>query len=622
MFGFGKRKGPTLGLDINSDSITLLQLEKTRSGIEVARFACQPTPPNSVREGLVAEPELVGEVVLELMNEAGLPPSGQTPVLNIVVPAQAVVIRLMPVPVGMPEDELADVVTQEATNHVPFPIADANLDWAVMPATERTDFDGVRRVDVILAAMQKSIVEAYWRMADSAGARLGRVEVSSLAVIRSLALSGYLGSSGHLSMIVNMRQDATDINIVRSCMPLFGRSVMLGVETMTEAVARSLDMPFDQALDMLPEISLFSPAPSDPRMGQAAQVARTIFSDVADELAKSLEFYRSQVGDVKMDQIVLAGPGCMVPGLDQFFFNKLNIRSVISDPMRDIKHDETEIVDRMRPILAALVGSAIEPTWNPAYTVDLDLNKEGRVPLLFDERATQTMTKDLSIATPVWQKPVLFAGVALLMLFLAAYGVMRFIDLPQKEMEIETLANEIMLGNQQLKTMTSERQENTILSARKRILDALLKKHNRWSSLLSELTVDTPRGVQIDRIMLRGKEMKVEGIAIDFNSVSNLAINMGDSLYLKDSQVDWITRKEKNPEVLDFSISAKLSDANTAATPKPLEMQKPNEPVKTSNSLDGGKSVDSGSSPGVSNSSGGSTSAKLAENLRGYSYAH
>lgn len=564
MFGFGKRKGPTLGLDINSDSITLLQLEKTRSGIEVARFACQPTPPNSVREGLVADPELVGEVVIELMNEAGVPPSGQTPVLNIVVPAQAVVIRLMPVPVGMPDDELADVVTQEATNHVPFPIADANLDWALMPATERTDFDGVRRVDVILAAIQRNIIEAYWRMADAAGAKLGRVEVSSLAVIRAMALSGYLGSSGHLSMIVNMRQDATDINIVRSCMPLFGRSVILGVEAMTEAVSRSLDMPYDQALDMLPEISLFSPSPPDPRMGQAAQVARTIFGDIADELSKSLEFYRSQVGDVKMDQIILAGPGCMVPNLDQFFMNKLNVRTVISDPMRDIKHDETEIVERMRPILAALIGSSIEPSWNPAYTVDLDLNKEGRVPLLFDERATQTMTKDLSISPPSWQKPVQIAGVALLAMLLAAYAYMRYVDLPQKETEIETLSNEIMLGNQQLKTLTNTRQENTILSARKRVLDTLLKKHNRWSALLSELTVDTPRGVQIERIFLKGKEMRVEGIAIDFNSVSNLAVNMGDSVYLKDSQVDWITRQEKLPEILDFSISAKLSEANAS----------------------------------------------------------
>jgi Tfp pilus assembly protein PilN len=456
-----------------------------------------------------------------------------------------------------------------------------------MPATERTDFDGVRRVDVILAAIQRSIVEAYWRMADAAGAKLGRVEVSSLAVIRSMALAGYLGSSGHLSMIVNMRQDATDINIVRSCMPLFGRSVMLGVEAMTEAVSRSLDMPFDQALDMLPEISIFNPNPTDPKMGQAAQVARTIFSDISDELSKSLEFYRSQVGDVKMDQIILAGPGCMVPGLDQFFSNKLNVRTIISDPMRDIRHDETEIVDRMRPILAALVGSSIEPTWNPSYTVDLDLNKEGRVPLLFDERATQTMTKDLSMGPPAWQKPVLIAGIALLALGLAAYGIMRYVDLPQKEQEIETLSNEIMLGNQQIKSMANTRQENTILSARKRVLDALLKKHNRWSALLSELTIDTPKGVQIDRITLRGKEMKVEGIAIDFNSVSNLAINMGGSVFLQDSQVDWVTRQEKTPERLDFSISAKLSEApaSTSTIPNQPQSNTMSQPAKTGSQL-------------------------------------
>src|SRR5581483_3444131 len=100
--------------------------------------------------------------------------------VNVAVPGQNVVIRLMPVPVGMPEEELADVVTQEAINHVPYPIAEANLDWAIMHATERTDGDGVRRVDVILAAIQKPIVDSYWRMADAAGVRLGKLDMSSL----------------------------------------------------------------------------------------------------------------------------------------------------------------------------------------------------------------------------------------------------------------------------------------------------------------------------------------------------------------------------------------------------------------------------------------------------------
>jgi len=96
VFSFGKKKGPVLGVDINSDSITLIQMEKTRAGIEVARFACSPTPGNSTREGIIADPEVVGTIVLDLLANAHVPPGGPTPIINVAIPAQAVVIRLMP----------------------------------------------------------------------------------------------------------------------------------------------------------------------------------------------------------------------------------------------------------------------------------------------------------------------------------------------------------------------------------------------------------------------------------------------------------------------------------------------------------------------------------------------
>lgn len=554
MFSFGKKKGPTLGLDINSDSITLIHLDKTRAGIEVAHFACQPTPPNSVREGLVADPETVGGVVLELLNQSGLPPSGPSPVVNIAVPAQAVVIRLMPVPIGMPPEELADVVTQEATNHVPFPITDANLDWSVMPATERTDADGVRRVDVILSAIQRSIIESYWRMADSAGVRLGRVDISSLAVIRALALAGYLGSSGHLSMIVNIRHDATDINVVRSAMPLFGRSIILGMETMTEAVARSLDIHFDQALDLLPEIPLLGVAAPDPRMGQAAQVSRTVFGDIADELARSLEFYKSQVGDVKVDQILVSGPGCMVPNVDQFIQNKMGIKTIVANPMRDVSLDENLIVERMRPILAALIGSSIETTWNPSFTVDLDLNKEGRLPLLYDERATQVIAPETK-RTP-WFRPAFIAGLALCALSTAFWAFVTFIDVPYKLSEAENLRSEIAEKKRQLTRLSKIRQENTTLLNKKQILDRIVKRSNNWSRVLTSIQGNVPKGLQIQRILFDNNKVSIEGSSVDFNSVSELAVNLGESAIVAEPSVEWASRNEKNPSLINFSVSA------------------------------------------------------------------
>lgn len=555
MFGFGKRKGPSFGLDINSDSITLVQLEKTRAGIELARFAVQPTPPNAIREGLIADPIAVGQVVLELMNQAGIPQTGPAPILNLAVPAQASVIRLMPVPTGMPPEELADVVTQEAMNHVPFPIADANLDWSLMPATERTDADGVRRVDVILAAIQRSIVETYWRMCDCAGVRLGRIDISSLSVIRSLALAGYLGSSGHLSMIVNIRHDATDINVVRSAMPLFGRSIVLGVETLTEAISRNLSISFDQALEILPDLRLYhtdAKMTADILLGQAGQIARTVFGDITDELARSLEFYKSQVGDVKIDHILLTGPGCMVPQLDEFIHAKLNVKTLVADPMRDLLLERQPIAERLKPILAALIGTSIETQWSPSFTVDLDLNKEGRLPLLFEATATQKVK--FAQEETKWFRPALLVGGVLLMIVLAVSGYFAYVDLPAKQKQLEAVKTETEKIRKDLKTLATLKTANRDLTAKKDVLDSIIRKNTHSSKILEAVRANTPEGVQLLSIMFEKGKVKLGGIARDFRDVSSFAVSLNKNPLVKNALVENAGRRDKDTEAIDFDI--------------------------------------------------------------------
>ena len=559
MFSFGKKKAPVLGLDINSDSVTLIQLEKTRAGIEVERFSCSPTPGNAIREGIIADPETVGSVVRDLLVNSNVPPSGPAPLINVAVPAQAVVIRLMPVPVGMPPEELADVVTQEATNHVPFPIEDANLDWAQMPATERTDADGVRRIDIILAAIQRSIIESYWRMADSAGVKLGRVDISSLAVVRSLANAGYMGSAGHLSMVVNIRHDATDINIVRSAMPLFGRSIMVGLDSMTEAVSRSLQIHFNEALDLLPEIILFGAPTDDVRLGQAGQVARSIFSDIADELVRSLDFYKSQVGDVKIDQILLTGPGCMIQNLDQFISNRMNIRALIADPMRDIVFEQDLIVDSMRPILAALVGCSIEPSWNPSFTVDLDLNKEGRLPLIYDERKTTVLGAEQPSA---WFKPTLAVAVVMLILSLAGWAYLEQFELPRQAKDLSRINAEITVNRQKLTELNNLKKSNDELSTKKTILDRIVKKYQHWSTILDEIRSKTPNSVHIDALVFDQDSLKITGKSTDFAGTSELAANINESENFSECLVESATRSDKDPEAISFVVLAKLKNAD------------------------------------------------------------
>ncbi len=556
VFSFAKKKGPTLGLDINSDSISILQIEQTKLGTELTRFSKQPTPPNAVREGLITDPDTVGAIVRELLDELGLSASGPTPTVNVVVPGQSVVVRLMPVPIGMPAEELADVVTQEAINHVPFPINEANLDWSLMQPTERTDPDGVQRVDVILAAVQKGIVDAYWRMADAAGVRIGKLDMSALALLRGLSFAGYLPAEPSLILTVNVRHDATDINLVRSGMPLFTRSVLLGLETLGEALSRSLEISLVEAMGLLPQIPLFGMAPPDPKVGQAAQIARTVFGDIIDEIGRSLEFYRSQVGEVQIDKLLMCGPGCRIPQVDQFVSSRLNLNVEIANPFREINADEALMpLDRRADFTMAL-GALTEQTAVAVPTVELDLNKDGPSAGVLEGAEERETVKVFDVETP-WFAPVLGAGAAVLILTAGVWAYLSQYDVPKKQAELSTLTTMINQEKKQLDTLSKLKAENAVLAQKKVILSGIVNHGQQFASILQVVKDNTPEGVQISKVEVDSSSINLTGKAVDFASISDLSLNLNSSGIITNPTLDYAKRSmSTDPRVIDFDISA------------------------------------------------------------------
>lgn len=578
MFGLGKKKGQTLGLHISSAYISVVQLDKTKLGIELTRYADIPTPPNTVREGLIADPETVGAVVQDCLAQAGIM-GGAPPVLNTAVPGQSVVIRLMPVPTGMPPDELTDVVTQEAINHVPFPLKEANLDWSIMPATERTDPDGVRRVDVILAAVQKTIVDSYWQMVESAGATLGRLDISSLATIRALAFSGYLDQPNQLTVSVNIRHEATDINLIRSGMPLFSRSVLLGLDTLGEAVSRSLDISGEDAVNLLPQIQLFGMASVDPRTGQAAQIVRTVFGDITDEVGRSLEFYRSQVGDVKIDQIVLCGPGSTVPQLEEFMSNRLNISTVLANPFRVLAGGQALVPENRAAADTMVAGCAVEPGWSPVITVDLDLNKEGPSTGALEKMEARPTVRIIEEDTP-WFLPAAAGGV---IATLAVGGIWFYtsqFDAPNKQAEATRLTDEITKEKKQLADMGKLGEANALLQRKKQLLDDIVRVGHPRAALLKAIADSVPDGVQLTKVTITSKSIKIEGDANEFNKVSDLVLNLQGSPLLTDSQVSEAKRDTGvDPRVIKFIVTSQVGqNAPSIAVPNQQPVTGPAQP--------------------------------------------
>jgi type IV pilus assembly protein PilM len=579
VFGFGKKPGPTLGLDINSSTISIIQIEKSKTDSKVTRFSSLPTPPDIVREGLLSDPEAVGSAVRELLDLIGIPNKKPVPLLNIGIPGQAVVIRLMPVPTGMPPDELSDVVQQEAINNLPFPLDEANIDYCLLPATERTDPDGVRRVDVLLAAIQRIVVESYWRMAEAANVELGRLDISSLAVIRSLAASGTLKDDGQMTMAVNIRNDATDITLIKKGMPLFSRSVLLGVETLGEAISRSIDAPMDEALSLLPKIQLGSVPTSDPRTGQAAQVARSVFGDLTAEVGRSLEFYMSQVGAVQVDQVILSGPGCVVPGIHEFVSNRLNITTTVADPFQNLIYDKAQVLDERRAVHAMLVGLVSDGASGAVPSVEVNLNKQGRSTLSEGGGGEdgEEGEEEEEVDTP-WFVPTLAGGVALCLISGLVWAALSFYFTNGKATELAELESQIESAKHQVEVMEKAQGELASLRDKKNVLERIVKHGEPRSVIVKVLKDAIPPGVQVISMTVNDTEVKLNCQSIDFAKASHFAINLQGSNMLEDVKLGNVKRLKKNPAAIAFQVAAAVNP--DAASINPDDYKLPPAPAE------------------------------------------
>jgi Tfp pilus assembly protein PilN len=246
----------------------------------------------------------------------------------------------------------------------------------------------------------------------------------------------------------------------------------------------------------------------------------------------------------------------MIQNLDQYISNRMGIRALVADPMRDIVFEQDLIVDSMRPILAALVGCSIEPSWNPSFTVDLDLNKEGRLPVLYDERKTLLMPADQRPAP--WFKPALLTAAAILALSLAAWGFIEQFEMPRQAKELERVNAEIARNRQKLTELNLLKKNNDTLSTKKKILDRIVKKYQHWSTILDEIRNKTPNSLHIEAIVFDQDSLKIVGQSTDFAAISELTVNLNESDNFSECTVETATRSEKDPEAVNFIVQAKL----------------------------------------------------------------
>jgi type IV pilus assembly protein PilM len=342
---FGGKSRQIVGLDIGSSSIKAVELKSTKAGYELVSFGMETLAPDTVVDGAIMDAPQVANAISKIFDAQRI----KTKNVATSVSGHSVIVKRVPLPL-MTEDELYDRIPSEASQHIPFDIADVNLSYQLLESMDS-------QMDVLLVAVKKDKILNHTNVLAQAGKTPVVVDIDAFALQNCFEVN-YEPDAGQTVALLNIGASVMNINIIRGGIPLFTRDVSVGGNQYTDALQKELDLSFEDAERLKRGDTL--PSVTDE---QKQQILRSVSDILTLEIQKTFDFFRATASGENIQRIVVAGGTARVPGLVDLLREEFAMPVEELNPFRRVlinpgRHSDDQIRD-MAPRLVIAVGLAL-----------------------------------------------------------------------------------------------------------------------------------------------------------------------------------------------------------------------------------------------------------------------
>lgn len=344
MFGLGSAKS-IVGLDIGSSSIKAVELKKTRGGVEVTHLGMEPLASDIVVDSMIVDSGSVATAISKLFGENAI----KSKQVATSVSGHSVIVKKIPMQT-MSEEELAEAIKTEAARHIPFDIADVNLDYQILS----DDLSGPQ-MDVLLVAVKRDKILNYTNVLSLAGKAASVVDIDAFA-LQNCYEYNYSPAPNSTVALLNLGASVMNINIVKGSTPLFTRDVSVGGNQYTDSLQKELDLNFDDAegLKLGQKVGTVSEDSKLPVLQQVTEI-------IVLEIQKTFDFFRATAPGEHIERIYLAGGSASVHGLIEALRQEFSLPVEILNPFQRIEAtgNGSELIHQNAGQLAVAVGLAL-----------------------------------------------------------------------------------------------------------------------------------------------------------------------------------------------------------------------------------------------------------------------
>ncbi len=307
---FGKRT--SVGLDIGSGFVKVVEVDHSGDQPEVVRVAMRPLLPDAIVEGEVMDPGLVADTIKGLFQEVGL----KTRDVITAVGGHDVIIKKIEMD-RMKESEAREVIRWEAEQHVPFDIKSVELDFQILNPLE----EGLQ-MEVLLVAAKRELVDNKVNLLADAGLSPSVIDVDAFALHNAFE-HNYPEAMEGIVALVNVGHETTNVNILEDGIPILTRDIPFGSRRVREDLQRERGLTAEQAEDVvqgreeIPDLARFVESSAD---------------EVAVGIERASAFLMTRQSGGGLGKIYLSGGGARIPGMTETLASRMNVETHLVNP--------------------------------------------------------------------------------------------------------------------------------------------------------------------------------------------------------------------------------------------------------------------------------------------------
>jgi type IV pilus assembly protein PilM len=359
LFGIGKTNS-YLGIDIGAAGIKLVEFHEQNGRAKLHTYAYSERATSDLSINLLDDVAGTSAAIKAMIKK-----SKATAIKAVTgLPISSVFSSVLSVP-KLADKEQKGAIEVQARKIISIPLEELILDSKVITPPELLKAkgpDALKNIQVLLTAAPKSLVAKYLAVFRASGLELASLETEAFALIRSL-----VGKDKSTLMIIDVGALRTSVLVVVGGIPYLSRSIDVGGLKLTKAASVALGVPDEEAESMKNDFQSMGavsengiPPVFEPLVNQI--VAEVNFSlKLFSGLDTQISADKTAAPPKTVEKVILTGGGSLLPNLDVFLSQKLNLRVYRGDPWARVLYpdDVRPLLDEIGPRFSVAVGLAM-----------------------------------------------------------------------------------------------------------------------------------------------------------------------------------------------------------------------------------------------------------------------